>query len=61
MFNRLENIKDTNLTKSQAIKDQGEKQLRELKNIDKSRTLKQLMRLEEEIKRQIKCYMMLRI
>ena len=57
----MENITDTNLTKSQAIKDQGEKQLRELKNIDKSRTLKQLMRLEEEIKRQIKCYMMLRI
>ena len=39
-FNRLENIKDTNLTQLQAIKDQGEKQLREIKSIDKSRTLK---------------------
>ena len=36
----LENIKDTNLTQLQAIEDQGEQQLRELKNIDKSRTLK---------------------
>ena len=40
LFKRLKNIKDTNLTQLQAIKDQGEKQLRELKNIDKSRTLK---------------------
>ena len=42
MFKRLENIKDTNLTQLQAIKDQGEKQLRELKNIDESRTLKEI-------------------
>ena len=40
LFKRLENIKDTNLTQLQATKDQGEQQLRELKNIDKSRTLK---------------------
>ena len=39
LFKRLENIKDTSLTHLQAIKDQGEKQLRELKNIDESRTL----------------------
>ena len=40
LFKRLENIKDTNLTQLQAIKDQGEKQLREIKSIDKSRMLK---------------------
>ena len=40
LFKRLENIKDANLTQLQAIKDQGEKQLKELKNIDKSKTLK---------------------
>ena len=33
LFKRLENIKDKN-------EDQGEKQLKELKNIDKSKTLK---------------------
>ena len=33
-------ILDTNLTQLQATKDQGEQQLRELKNIDKSRMLK---------------------
>ena len=38
LFKRLENIKDTNLTQLQAIKDQGEKQLKEFQNIDKSRT-----------------------
>ena len=37
---RLENIKDTNLTQLQVIKDQGKKQLKELKNIDKSKTPK---------------------
>ena len=40
LFKRLENIKDTNLTQLQTIKNQGEQQWRELKNIDKSRTLK---------------------
>ena len=39
LFKRLKNTEDTNLTQLQAIKDQGEKQLRELKNIDESRTL----------------------
>ena len=36
----LENIKDTNLTQLQAIKDHDEKQLKQLKNIGKSKTLK---------------------
>ena len=40
LFKRLENIKDTNLTLLQTIKDQGEQQLRELKNINNSKTLK---------------------
>ena len=39
MFKRLKNIEDKNLTQLQAIKDQGEKQ-GDLKNIDKSKTLK---------------------
>ena len=47
LSNRLENIKDTNLTQLQAIKDQGEKQLKELQNIDKSSTLKAI----DEIRR----------
>ena len=47
LFKRLENIKDTNLTQLEAIKDQGENQLRELKNIDKSNTLKAI----DEIRR----------
>ena len=47
LFKRLENIKDTSLAQLQAIKYQGEKQLRELKNIDESRTLEAI----DEIKR----------
>ena len=39
MFKSLENIEDTNLTQLQAIKDWGEQQLRELKNIEENRTL----------------------
>ena len=39
LFKRLKHIEDTNLTQLQAIKDQREKQLRELKNIDESRKL----------------------
>ena len=37
---RLENIKNKNEEQLQAIKYQGEKQLKELKNIDKSKTVK---------------------
>ena len=40
LFKRIKNIENKNLTQLQAIKDQGEKQLKELKNIDKSKTLK---------------------
>ena len=40
MFKRLKIIEGENEVQLQAIKDQGEKQLREIKNIDKSNTLK---------------------
>ena len=39
LFKRLENIKDMSLTQLQAIKDQGEKQLRELRNIYEGKAL----------------------
>ena len=39
LFKRWKNIKDTNLTQLEAIKDQGEQQLRKLKNINKNNTL----------------------
>ena len=48
LFKRLENIKDTNLTQLQAIKDQGEKQLKELKSIDKSKTLKAIGKISKK-------------
>ena len=47
LFKRLENIKDTNLIQLPGIKDQVQKQLKELKNIDKSKTLKAI----DEIRR----------
>ena len=40
MFKRLKNIEGKNKVQLQAIKDQGEKQLREFKNINKSNILK---------------------
>ena len=40
LFKRLEKIKDKNEEQLQAIKYLGEKQLKELKNIDKNKTLK---------------------
>ena len=40
LFKRLKNIEGKNEVHLQAIKDQGKKQLKELKNIDKSKTLK---------------------
>ena len=53
LFKRLENIKDKNKEQLQAIKDQGEKQLKELENIDKDKTLKAIMKLEEKMMKQI--------
>ena len=40
LFKRLEKNKDKNEEQLQAIEDQREKQSKELKNIDKSKTLK---------------------
>ena len=39
MFKKLKNIGHANLTQLQAIKDQGEKQLSELKSVGESRAL----------------------
>ena len=48
LFKRLENIKDKNEEQLQAINDQGEKQLKELKNIDTSRTLKAIGKITKK-------------
>ena len=48
MFKRQKNIEDTNLTKLQAITDKGEQQLRELKNIGKSNTLKAIDKIRRK-------------
>ena len=49
----LENIKDKNEEQLQAIKYQGEKQLNELQNIDKSKTLKAIGKISKKIMNQI--------
>ena len=48
MFKRLENIKNKNEAQLQAIKDQREKQLKEFKNIDKSKTLKAIDKISKK-------------
>ena len=61
LFKKLENIKDTNLTQLQAIKDQGEKQLREIKSVDRSRMLKAINKIgKKKMMKQIKYYLTLR-
>ena len=50
LFKRLENIKNKNEAQLQAIKDQREKQLKEFKNIDKSKTLKAIDRISKKKK-----------
>ena len=47
LFKRLENIKDKNEEQLQAIKYQGEKKLKELKNIDKNKTLKAINKISK--------------
>ena len=52
LLKRLENIKDTNLTSLQAIKDQGGKQLKKLKNIEKSKmpkVINEIRRKNDEV------------
>ena len=48
LFKRLENIEYTNLTQLQPIKDQGEKQLKQLKKIEESRTLEEIDKIRTE-------------
>ena len=48
LFKRPENIKDKNEEPLQAIKNQGEKQLKELKSIDKNKTLKAIDKISKE-------------
>ena len=48
LFKRLENIQDKNEEQLQAINDQGEKQLKELKNIDTSRMLKAIGKITKK-------------
>ena len=48
LFKRLKNIKDTNLTQLQAIRGQGEKQLKELKNIEESKTLEEIDKIRRK-------------
>ena len=52
LFKRLKNIKDKNEEQLQAIKNQGEKQLKELKNIDKSKTLKAVVKISKKMMKQ---------
>ena len=53
LFKRLENIRDKNEELLQVIKDQGEKQLQELKNIDKNKTLKEIDEMSKKMMKQI--------
>ena len=48
MFKRLENVKDKNEEQSQVIQDQGEKQLKELRNIDNNKTLKAINEISKK-------------
>ena len=47
-FKRLKNIEGKNGVQLQAIKDQGEKQLREIKNVNKSKTLKAIDEISQK-------------
>ena len=42
LFKRIKNTEDKNEVQLQAIKDQGKKQLREIKNINRSAMLKEI-------------------
>ena len=48
LFKRLKNIKDTHLTQLQVNRDQGEKQLKELRNIEESRTLEAINKIRRK-------------
>ena len=48
LFKRLKNIKNTHLTQLQVNRDQGEKQLKELRNIEESRTLEAINKIRRK-------------
>ena len=63
LFKRLKNIEGKNEVQLQAIKDQGEKQLREIKNINKSNMLKatdEIRRKNDETNKTLLDYLTLR-
>ena len=49
LLKKLKNIEDKNEQQLQVIKDQGGKQLEELKNIDKNKTLKIIYKISKKI------------
>ena len=53
LFKGLKNIESKNEVQLQAIKDEGEKQLKELKNIDKSKMLKLIDKISQKTMKQI--------
>ena len=60
LLRRLENIESENEVQLQAIKDQGEKQLKELENIGKSKTLKSIGEISKKMLKWIEYYLTLR-
>ena len=60
LFKGLKNIESKNEVQLQAIKDQGEKQLGEIKDINKSNTLKVIGEIGKKMLMQIKYYLTLR-
>ena len=52
---RLENMKDKNEEELQVVKDQGEKQLKELGNINKHKTLKAINGIRQKMLKQTNC------
>ena len=48
ILKKLRNIEDKNEQRLQVIKDQGRKQLEQLKNIDKSKTLKLIDKISQK-------------
>ena len=60
LFKELKNIESKNEVQLQAIKDQGEKQLGEIKDINKSNTLKVIGEIGKKMLMQIKYYLTLR-
>ena len=54
---RLENFEDKNEEQLEAIKNKGQKQLKELKIIDESKTLKSIGKITKKMMKQINYYL----